>query len=475
MERIRAWLGGWRSDIANVRRKGSFARNALYTFSDAFANILSQIVLTPLVAALYGPVAYGIYGLFSTITTNLSTLAGLGLPGAFMLPRDERGFQALARTSIALLVLVVVAVAPICLFPSLLYAVLPSWSVMGRWCMAVPAMVLLLGLTQVLVNWSARVKAFALYARIGPATSVGMRLFNLGYGLLRKGTLHGLILGELVVRTLAVAWFFAAMRKHGLRPLLRGYGRAEAVGTLKAYREYPLYIFPGRWLALFASQLPILGIITFLEPGPANTAAVGHFTLAGSLLLMPLRLFGYSLSMVFLRKITEAQADDPASVGPLTQRLYDRFLALGLLPFTFLTFFGDEVFRLVLGEAWREAGVYSAAMGLFYLFRLLSEPIVSVYNAQRSERALFRFYLALFVVNAAAVAYGILHLRSAYATVMAFAAVNLGAYLYLSCRILRNTGRPWARVTLRTGALIAVACLAFGLLRRAVLGTWTPF
>lgn len=470
MQRVRHWLGGWKRDLASVKHKGSFARNALYTFSDALVNILSQIILTPIVASLYGPVAYGVYGLFSAISNNLSSLAGLGLPRAFMLPKEEEGFQALGRTALLLLALVVAASLPVFLFPSLLYRVLPSWSVMGGWCRAIPLMVLILGLTQVLVNWSAREKQFALYAKIGPATSMGMRLFNLAYGLLRKGAMYGLIIGELVLRAFAVCWFIVGMRKYNMRALLRGFSRKEAVRTISTYRDYPLFIFPAGWLGMFATQLPIFGL-----PALHDSAAVGHFTLASNLLLMPLRLFGYSLSMVFLRKVTEAQTHDPGSLGAITKRLYDRFLALGLVPFAFLALFGDEVFGRILGERWHQAGVYSAAMGLFYFFRLLSEPITSVYNAQRAERAFFRFNLGLFVANVVATGFGVLVMHSAYATVLAFAACNLLGYLYLSCHILHTTGLPWLRITLRTWALLLLACGCFSLLRHAWLGTWTPF
>jgi len=467
---VKHWIQGWRRDIAGVRVKGSFARNALYTFSDAAVNVLSQIILTPIVAHLYGPVAYGIYGLFNTISTNLSTIAGLGYPGAFMLPREERDFHALARLSLLLLITITAITLPFFLIPSLLYTAFPSWRVMGRWCIAIPLMVLVLGGFQILLHWATRVKAFSLYAKVGPTTNVSLRMMNVAIGVVHRGSSFGLIFSDVFVRTLSGIWFALGLRKHGLgRILIRQQRRAVRDAAID-YRDYPTFIFPGRWLGLFALQLPIFGLTAL---GDVDSGAVGRFTLAGGLLLMPLRLFGYSLSAVFMQKANEAGQNDPASLGLLTRRLYMRLFALGVIPFTALTFFGDKVF-LLIGDTWQVAGAYCGIMGPFYLFRLLSEPLITIYNAQRAEKRLFVFYVFLFALNAAAVWIGTYVFADAAMVVLLFAGCNTAAYLYLSCAILRTTGLPWQRITARTLLLTLLSAAVLAALRFAVFGSWLP-
>ena len=151
-----------------------------------------------------------------------------------------------------------------------------------------------------------------------------------------------------------------------------------------------------------------------------------------------------------------------------------RLLALGLVPFVALTFFGDVVFHLVLGDAWRLAGTYCGLMGLFYFFRLLSEPLISIYNAQRTEKRLFYFYSTLFALNGAAVWLGTYFFRDPMVIVLLFAGVNTLAYLYLGCAILRNTGLPWIRITARTLLLTLVCGLFFMMLRVLLLHSWLP-
>jgi O-antigen/teichoic acid export membrane protein len=468
-QRLRDWLKGWERDLSQVRKPGSFARNALYTSGDAVINILSQIILTPILARLYPPAAYGVYGLFSSITNNLSTFAGLGYPIAFLLPKENDRFHALVRFTWLLLLVCTLLTLPVFLFPSVLYRFVPSWSDMGAWSIAVPWMVLVIGLIQILTAWAARVKEFGRFARTNSITNVGIRLGSMGLGFLKHGSIPGLIVSEVVVRTLSLGFFFKDLWKHGLPMMFKPVPRQQLTAAALEYKEYPLYIFPGRWLNVFTLQLPIYALM-WLDLKDDT----GRFTMAGALLLMPLRLFGYSLYGVFLRRAIEAGTERLQEMADLTLRMHNRLFALGVAPFMLITFFADVVFHFVLGPEWRAAGVFTSFLGPFYLFRLLSEPLSAVYIATRSERSLFLFHLLLFVANAVAVFLASRYLATSAAVVGIFAAVNALAYFLLSARILRQVGLHAVPIMLRTLAITAAVGAVFALLRYVLLGSFLP-
>ncbi len=469
IHRLRSVASGLLSDLRGARRKGSFARHVLYSMSDAMVSTLAQLLLTPLVARVYGPEAYGIYGLFISISMNLSMVAGLSYPNALLLPREEERFQGLARATLALTVLMVVLTLPFFLWPGLLYTLAPSWRVLGHWCYAVPPMVLVLAVMQVFYVWVARAKAFSLNVKLGPATNVSLRLTNLSLGVLSGGAVYGLMLGELLVRSVSTVAYAIGLHRHGLSCLTRGYDLRSMREALQEHRNQPLYVFPSRWLALASTQLPVFGLTTLNDP-----AAVGQFTMGSGLLLMPLRLLGYSLSGVIYQKAAETQAKDPAAVGTITLRLYGRLALLGVLPFTFITFFGDEVFRIFLGADWVQAGSYTAAMGLFYFFRLLSEPLVTLFSVVDRERSMFRFYAWCMAVNLGAVLAGIHLFGTTSAVVLLFSAANTLLYLQLSARLLSVAGAPWLRPTFRTLGIVGLCALAFAGLRLLLLGNLFP-
>jgi O-antigen/teichoic acid export membrane protein len=189
---------------------------------------------------------------------------------------------------------------------------------------------------------------------------------------------------------------------------------------------------------------------------------------------MPLRLLGYSLSGVIYQKATETQANDPAAMGTITARLHGRLALLGVLPFTFITFFGDVVFRVLLGEAWVLAGSYTAVMGLFYYFRLLSEPLVTLFSVVGKERRMFRFYAVATLLNLLAVLLAMKLFGTAASVVIMFAAVNTLLYMQLSARLLVISGAPWARPMLRAMALLCAGSALFAALRLALVGDLFP-
>ena len=465
---IRRGFEALKRDLASVRNKGSFARNALYTFSDAAVNIGSQIVLTPIVAHIYGPVAYGVYGLFTSIASNLTGLSGFGYPAAFVLPKEQSKFFALVRLAFGLLLGVILLSLPIFLFPSLLYSILPSWSVMGRWCMLIPWMTLMVGATQMMTSWNMRIKAFSTNAKVNSFTNISTRLLNMGTGFATQGAHWGLIFGDVLVRSVAAIWYLLGLRKHGLRELFRKGSHTSVKSVALEYKEYPLYIFPGSWLSFFALQLPIFALSSL-----GDSKATGCFTLASSLLLMPLRLFGYSLSSVFIQKATDL-TNDPAAIRELVRRMYVRLRMLGLVPFVSLIFFGDVVFDLILGSEWTLAGAYCGIMGPFYLFRLLSEPIFAIYIAQRKEKALFKFNMLLVALNVVATSVGTFYFASAWITVLLFAIVNAMAYLYQSAAILARTGNAHWRTTTQTLLAATAVALILAVLRFLTVGSWWP-
>jgi O-antigen/teichoic acid export membrane protein len=468
MSPIRRSIEAVKRDLASVRHKGSFARNAMFTMSDAAVNIGTQIILTPIVAHMYGPVGYGIYGLFTSISSNIASLGGLGYPPAFVLPPERSKFLALFRLSFALLLGAVTLTLPLFLWPSLLYSIVPSWAVLGNWCMLIPWMALMVGATEMMANWNMRHKAFGFNAKVNSFTNISLRLVNLTTGYITHGAHWGLMFGDVLLRSIAAALQAIGLRKRGAADLFdpkeRGSMRAVAV----EYKAYPLFNLPSTWLSGFALQLPIFALSSM-----GDNKATGCFTLASALLLMPLRLFGYSLSSVFIQKAASL-ANDPIAMRELVRRMYVRLRMLGLVPFVSLIFFGDVVFARVLGPEWSLAGAYCGVMGPLYLFRLLSEPIVSIYNAQRKEKALLKFNLAQFVLNLAAMLLGTWLLQSAWITVLLFASVNALAYAYQSSAILARSGNDRWRSTGNTVLAALVVGAIMAMLRFLLVGNWWP-
>lgn len=427
--------------------------------------MVSQLLLTPIIARIYGPEAYGIYGLYTALVLNITSFTDLGYSIAYVLPKDEERFMHLFRLNITLLMAIVAGTSLIALFKEPLYGLMPSWRPLGSFIHWVPVGVITFSSSVFFTQWLTRKKAFNTSVMIGSTATISLRGFNLVYGLIFNGGLYGLLIGDLVVNGAATLAYGMVLIKHGLGQLFRGWSWKGIWDVAIEYKRYPLLTFPERWVSLLGMQLPVFLLID-------DPVIVGQFALSSSLLMIPLRVLGYSFSTVFIQKAAATVDTDPELLGRLTKGLYLRLFWVGVIPFVSLIFFADRAFAAVLGEAWRASGVITGYLGLFFLFRLISEPMVTIFYVQRREHMLLIFQIALTVARLLAM---LLFLdQGAAAVILSFAATSAVGYLVLSYLLLRAVGVNAATLTLRTVLFTISALLVLALVRNIIFGSFLP-
>ncbi|HMC97255.1 MAG TPA: hypothetical protein VKG92_06370, partial [Flavobacteriales bacterium] len=233
------------------------------------------------------------------------------------------------------------------------------------------------------------------------------------------------------------------------------------------YKRYPLLIFPERWVALLGAQLPLFLLADDLT-------MLGHYALGSSLLLIPLRLLGFTFSPVYLQKASETVEKEPEVLGRITKGLFQRLFWIGVVPFALLAFFGDELFRIVMGDAWRDAGVITAYLGAFFFFRLLTEPMTTLFNVLRREHLMLIFGVVLTILRLAAMLAALYWGLGSGGMILAYALVSLLSYIVLTAMLLNAAELPGVSITARTVLYTAIIAALFAALRYAVLGSWWP-
>jgi len=464
---IRKALHHIRQDMRRVRTPGSFARNIFDVFSGNSLGMLSQVLLTPIIARLYGPEAYGLYGLFIAVMMNIAAFGDLGYSSAYVLPKEEDRFIDLVRLNMVLLLFVAVAFSTFAFFPDQLFQVLPGCRPLGDRVHLAAPLAVCYTLSVMGTQWLTRAKEFKRSAFTGATIEVSLRILNLAYGLIAKARLNGLILCEVIVRAGIIPLYAFGLRDHGLHRLGSDWNLARLKEIAIAYKRYPLLVFPERWVSLIGMQIPIFFLANDLT-------VVGHYSLGASLLLMPLRLLGFSMSTVYMQKASEVAHDHPSELKRLTHGLYKRLFWIGIGPFLALIFFSDLAFALVFGEPWRQAGLVTAALGGFFFFRLLTEPLVSIFNIQRREQVMLVFQISLSAARLIGVYCALQLGYGALAVILIYGLIGMLGYTVLSIMILNSTQLNGLAITLRSAFVFLSLAACLGALRLALTGPWWP-
>ena len=330
-------------NVLTLRQRGSFAQNFAVMFSATAITAVVGLVVSSITLRLYSPAAYGVFGVFNGLFTNVTMVSTLAL--------------------------------------LLMQEVLLRWlriEALGNWMYAVPATALVYNLMLIMNAWHQRNKEFRKQARIKVVTLLSTRALTLGAGLLLHGSATGLLLGEMFSKVVGMSIVFFSGIHREVRGLARAFSWVRVRAVACEYREFPLYMAPGSYLNTLAPQLSML-----LFTSSFGATAVGSRTFSTSLLELPISLIGTAISSVFQQKATETHARQPTRLPELCLDLYNKLLYLGLVPFGIISVYGDWIFRFAFGARWEAAGVFTAYIGNYYTFRLTSYTTSPVYMILR--------------------------------------------------------------------------------------------
>jgi O-antigen/teichoic acid export membrane protein len=165
---------------------------------------------------------------------------------------------------------------------------------------------------------------------------------------------------------------------------------------MREYRQSPMY---NLWLTLFDQftySLPVLVFTSLFSP-----AAAAHFALANSILRLPGSLVGQSVAQVFYERAARRKEAPVA----LRRFVVGNVRALALLiavPAIVIMLFGPQLFSLIFGEAWTDAGTYARLLMVAIAFTFVTSPISlapTVLNQQHVHLALAMLTFAARIIT----------------------------------------------------------------------------
>lgn len=406
-------------------------RSGLWLSSSASLAQLVPLAVSPLLTRLYSPRQFGLYAAAGVTVLILATVAAGRYEMAIVLAPSRS--EAVVLTALSLRIVVAVSVLLTALSAALLWAGprLPLITDLGPWVLAVPLIILGTGVGNVLTQYALRVNDVSGVFAAELTKVVAVAATQLGLGLLGAGV-AGLLIGTAVA---------AAVGNLRLATSYRRDRRAEAVSPValrSAARRYSR--FPRFEVVSSLLNSGSLGIATFGIAAVFSPAVVGWYSLASRVVTLPALTIGTAVGRVFYRQSAERVAAGRPSGTHLRRTALG--LALCSAPlFGFLMVAGPQLFALVFGEQWREAGLYVVAMAPLMWIRLVVSPVSSSLLIAGWHRANLAWHWVLVLATALCVV--------------------VAAYLELT---------PMAYLQLSTAALgvvyVGLFCLAYAATRR---------
>lgn len=436
------------------RRSSSFAGDVLKLVTGTVSGQVLSVLASPILTRLYGPDAYGAYALFVSITSVIGVVICLRYELAILLPEKDEEAASVLGLSISLAALISSLLVPLLWYGRPFIVRWLNAPELGPYLWLVPPAVLVSGVLLALSYWNSRARRFGRLSIAQAGSSFVTVGTQLGSGLTGRATGGSLVSANVAGSAVATTVLGVQIwREEG--PLLRRSLRGRSVlRELVRYRKFPLY---DTWSALLNSiswQLPAL-----MLSASFSSAVVGYYGLSNRVLHLPMNLVGKAIGQVFFQRAAEAKSSGTLPV--VVEGAFQRLVALGMFPMLTLMVTGPDIFTVIFGHSWAEAGVYTQILALWTFVWFASSPLHTLFSVLERQEISFAWnvvnlgtrFLSLWIGG---------RLNDSRLALLLFGASGIVVYGYYCLAILSVVGVPWnrvARILLRYLALFAPAGL----------------
>lgn len=399
-----------------ISPKNNFARSVSILVGGTAGAQLITIAATPLLTRLYTPNDFGVLAVYMAVLALFMVIASLRYELAVPLPESDDD---------------AIHIVVLCLFITLLMTVLSLivvWIWGEKWVdilnvpnliaylWLLPVGVFLSGIYQTFNYWVIRTKQFPVLARTKIWQKVAAVSIQIcGY----KFSIISLIVGQIVGQGAGILSLSRTAISH---KSFFNWAWADLYKQAKRYKQFPLY---SSWSG-FANSAGVY-LPPLLFSSLFSSAAAGHYTLAHSILALPISFIGSAVGNVFLSHAAEAHRNN--TLQKLFEDIFSRLAMISMPLVLVLMVDTPRVFEIVFGNEWREAGMYGQWIVLWLGLVLIGSPLSSLFEVLEKQIQGMIFQVSMTVVRIAVLVLGVF-IGDIVLTVALFSIVGMVFWLF---------------------------------------------
>ncbi len=420
-----------------IKSNDSFSFDVLKLFSGTSLGQSFVLITAPIVTRLYSPADFGDLSIFISIVSIFGVVVCLRYQMAMLIPDDNDEAATvllLCFASIAIVTLISVFLIIIFGNPFLTLINAPTLKSL-LWL--VPLAVAIQGTNLALYFWNTRKRKFTRMSLSVFLNKSSYATTQVGLGFLLQ-PLKMFLIGAYPVGALVSAVFLiVSTLKEDLTLFVRNINIKRIIQVAFRYRKFPQYDLWSVLLNTISWQLP-----SFMLSAYFSSTIVGYYSFGNRLIRVPMSLVGQAISQVFFQRASKSRID--GDLSDVVEDVFNRLVRIGLIPILILTIIGRELFVVVFGPQWSEAGVYVQIMAIWTFFWFISSPLSSIFRVLEKQEISLRINIAIFLTRLISLWVGGVF-ESARLAIFLFAGTGLILYSYLGASILKIAEVPLKR------------------------------
>jgi lipopolysaccharide exporter len=419
----------------------SFAGNILkLATGSAFAQGLG-ILTAPILTRLFAPEAFGIAGLFTSISSIIAVVACLRYELSIMLPKTDEEAANLLGLSLCLVIIITVITALIILFTGDILAGLLNSPELKTYLWLIPISIFASGIFLALNYWSSRAKQFgrlSIARVVSSTTTVATRLAAGFTGYVSGGVLIGTSILGIIISTSVLGSLIWLDNNHLFKVSIRC---KKIITGFKRYKKFPIFSSWSGLLNTASAHLPICILAFYFPP-----TVVGFYALGRLVLGRPMALIGSAVGEVFFQEAADTK-NRSSGLANVVEKVLKSLLSIGIFHMLLLILIAKDVFIIVFGAQWAEAGIYAQILISMIFFQFISSPLSSIFDVLERQGSYLIFDITLLSTRLISLISGGIT-GNILITLALFSLASILCYGFLTYWILVNTGVSLIRILL---------------------------
>jgi O-antigen/teichoic acid export membrane protein len=315
-----------------------------------------------------------------------------------MLPEGDEEAANILGVSLCSVLLMTAATTLIIVFAGDTIVRLVNSKQLGKYLWLIPITVFFSGLLLALNYWNSREQHFGRLSIAKVVSSTTTQTTRLGLAFSGYTSGGVLIVSNILGRAIS-ALVLAGQVWLNHRTLFKTAIRWKRILSASTrYSKFPLIDIWGALLNTVSWQLPALLLSVFFSP-----IIVGYYALSNAVIRLPMSMIAGAIGQVFYQKTCEAK--NAGEHADIVENVFRRLVAIGLFPMLLLCLIGQDLFVILFGNNWSEAGLYTQILAPWMFLTFISSPLSTLFAAfERQGSALiihstifFTRFLSLYV------------------------------------------------------------------------------
>jgi teichuronic acid exporter len=358
--------------------KNDFLKSVLVLMTGTVLAQIFGFLISPVLTRIYSPEQMGELNIYLRAVGFIAALATARYELSLPLPKSEQHAYLLYRLSFRIARNIFIA----CIIASGVYLLTIDFSRSAFWfILFVIISSIAVVFSNLGTNWAIRTKQFKRISFFRMSNSLINNSLKWVFGIFGFGSM-GLLLASFIGSAVSSLPFLKDWFKIQ-KQYKAFYSKPKTKVLIRAYREFPMVNLP-HVLVDYGKDLLLAFFMVFYF----SKEVFGWYSHSYMILQLPIALIGAAIGQVFFNKCAELVNEGKSTLGILKKTVRTLFL-ISILPFSILFFFGEDLFAFVFGQNWRESGVYSEIMSIWFFMSFMTSVTSTLPTILRRQKQFF--------------------------------------------------------------------------------------